>query len=94
MRLDYTCTEAEPPAAITWVHELEGTRFEEHLNRQSTTVSLSEQTGGCRVEITSDGDLRGAAKLASFALKSDQKKMLDQALEALSDALPGTGTKE
>jgi hypothetical protein len=88
MRLDYTCIEATPPSLITWAHELEGTRFGEHLNRQSTSVALAEEGAGCRVTITSDGELKGAAKLASLALKSDQKKMLDQALEALEKALP------
>ena len=91
MRLDYTCVEAEPGARLTWVHELEGTRFSDHLNRQATTIALTREGEGCRVTITSEGELKGAAKLASFALKTDQKKMLDQALEALDSALGDTG---
>ena len=87
MRLDYTCLEAVEPTRITWVHELEGTRFGEHLNRQSTTIELSQEGSLCRVSITSDGELKGAARLASLALKTDQKKMLDQALDALATAL-------
>lgn len=89
MRLDYRCLEADRPARMTWAHELEGTRFEEHLIRQSTSLQLSEEESGCRVTITTEGELRGAAKLASLALKGDQKKMLDQALGALPEAIQG-----
>lgn len=94
MRLDYTCVESEPPQLIAWVHELEGTRFGEHLNRQSTTIELVGKGGECRISITSDGELKGAARLASLALKTDQKKMLDQALEALAGALPDATAEE
>jgi carbon monoxide dehydrogenase subunit G len=87
MRLDYTCVEAEPLHRMTWVHELEGTRFQEHLNRQSTTILVEQEDSGCLVTITTEGELKGAAKLASLALKGDQKKMLDQALDALEQAL-------
>lgn len=90
MRLDYTCMDAEPKTRFTWVHELEGTRFSDHLNRQATSIDLAQDGDGCRVSITSEGELKGAAKLASFALKTDQKKMLDQALDALGAALSTT----
>lgn len=93
MRLDYACAGAERPSHVVWFHELEGTRFSEHLNRQQTTVVIEPVTGGSRVKITSDGELKGAAKLASFALKSDQKKMLEQALDGLSAALDGNGSE-
>lgn len=84
MRLDYTCGEFEDPGRFIWFHNLEGTRFEEHLTRQETTISLEEAGGDCLVTITSDGELRGSAKIASLALKGDQKKMLDQALDGLA----------
>ena len=91
MRLDYGFAEAVKPSRVVWFHELEGTRFGEHLNRQETTVTIEPAGAGSRVTITSDGELKGAAKLASFALKSDQKKMLEQALDGLSKALGHDG---
>ena len=91
MRLDYAFAEAVEPSRLVWFHELEGTRFSEHLNRQQTTISIESVEAGSRVTITSDGELKGAAKLASLALKSDQKKMLEQALDGLSSALETAG---
>ena len=92
MRLDYTCVEAEPPRSLSWVHELRGTRFEEHLNRQATTIEVRPDGQGSKVLITTDGELKGAAKLASLALKGDQKTMLDQALDALGGVLGSEGS--
>lgn len=91
LRLDYELTVASRPSQIAWEHRLEGTAFGAHLTRQATEIAITPSGEGTRVEVTLTGELRGAAKLAGPSLKSDQKKLLDRALEGLRARLEGDG---
>ena len=91
LRLDYELTVADRPSQIVWEHRLEGTAFGAHLTRQATEIAITPSGEGTRVEVTLTGELRGAAKLAGPSLKSDQKKLLDRALEGLRERLEGDG---
>lgn len=87
LRLDYRMVQCEADSKLGWEHILEGTAFSAHLTRQAVEVELSGDTQGTRVAVTATGELRGAAKLAGPSLKSDQKKLLDEALRRLAGAL-------
>lgn len=87
LRLDYRMVEVETDSKLGWEHILEGTAFSAHLSRQLVEVGLSRATEGTRVAVTVIGELKGAAKLAGPSLKSDQKKLLDEALGRLAEAL-------
>ena len=87
MRLDYELVEAEPGRRLVWEHRLEGTAFGAHLTRQATEVVLRGGEGEVELDLGLSGELRGAAKLAGPSLKSDQKKLLEAALERLQAGL-------
>jgi carbon monoxide dehydrogenase subunit G len=91
LRLDYELVVAERPDRILWEHRLEGTVFGTHLARQATEVELVPGERGTKIRVTLTGELRGAAKLAGPSLKSDQKKLLETALESLGESLERTG---
>lgn len=83
LRLDYRCLASNRPERYEWEHELEGTPFADHLLSQSTEIRLSPHKEGTRVELSSTHTLRGSARLAGFAMKKSQRKMLEAALAAL-----------
>ncbi len=87
LRLDYELIEAEVGSRVAWEHRLEGTAFGTHLARQATEIEITGSDRGALVEVSLAGELRGAAKLAGPSLKSDQRKLLENALEALRDAI-------
>lgn len=87
LRLDYRMVDSDRGSRLCWEHLLEGTAFSGHLARQAVEVELSDAPEGTRVAVTAIGELKGAARLAGPSLKSDQKKLLDEALERLSQAL-------
>lgn len=87
LRLDYRMVESDLDSRLGWEHILEGTAFSAHLTRQAVEVTLSSDPQGTRVAVTAIGELKGAAKLAGPSLKSDQKKLLDEALGRLAEAL-------
>ncbi|MFM9045155.1 MAG: SRPBCC family protein [Solirubrobacterales bacterium] len=87
LRLDYRMVDSDRASRLCWEHLLEGTAFSGHLVRQAVEVELSDAPEGTRVAVTAIGELKGAARLAGPSLKSDQKKLLDEALGRLSEAL-------
>ena len=87
LRLDYQMVESELDSKLGWEHILEGTAFSAHLTRQAVEVRLSDGPQGTALAVTATGELKGAAKLAGPSLKSDQKKLLDEALGRLVVAL-------
>ena len=87
LRLDYELVECDLGSRLLWEHRLEGTAFGAHLARQATEIEITATDRGAAVEVGLAGELRGAAKLAGPSLKSDQKKLLQSALEALRAAV-------
>ena len=91
LRLDYELVEVDRGSRLLWEHRLEGTAFGAHLARQATEIVVTGSDRGTVVEVGLAGELRGAAKLAGPSLKSDQKKLLESALEALRVAVVEKG---
>lgn len=89
LRLDYEMVEVERPDRLSWEHRLEGTVFGSHLARQATELTIRPSNRGAIVGVTLIGELRGAARLAGPSLKSDQKKLLAEALDRLRERLEG-----
>lgn len=90
LRLDYRCSDSNRPGRYEWEHELTGTPFEKHLVRQATRFRIEPgENGETRVEVTAIHSLRGTAKLAGFAMRKGQRKLLDSALGGLDYVLTG-----
>lgn len=81
---------ADRPDWILWEHRLEGTAFGAHMTKQATELELVQDEEGTTIRVTLTGELRGAAKLAGPSLKSDQKKLLEGALQTLKERLERT----
>lgn len=84
LRLDYRCSGATRPDRYEWEHELEGTPYEKHLAKQAFKVNIAESNGGSEVSVTTINSLRGTAKIAGFSMKKGQRRLIDDALEALA----------
>lgn len=94
VRLDFEATTVRPPEIFSWQQELAGTQFEKHLRRQEYSAVLHETTGGTRIELVAETELKGSARLAGLTLRKSQGELLDAALTGLADALSGDGRDE
>ena len=87
VRADYRCTSAAENERYVWEQELEGTPFEKHLRESSTEIGLSPAGGGTEVAITQRQTLRGLSRLGSPMMRGASKRMLDDALDGLAQAV-------
>jgi uncharacterized protein YndB with AHSA1/START domain len=83
VRADYTRVSASEPSQISWSQELAGTPFERILDEAITSISLSPENGGTRVELALEQQPRGWARLAPFQFRSAGKHQVEAALEGL-----------
>ena len=87
VRADYRCTSSAENERYVWEQALEGTPFEKHLRASTTEISLRPQGGGTEVAITHRQSLRGLSRLGSPMMRGGAKRMLDDALSGLGEAL-------
>jgi len=83
VRADYTRVSASEPSQISWSQELAGTPFERILDEAITSISLSPDNGGTRVELSLEQQPRGWARLAPFQFRAAGKRQVDDALKGL-----------
>ena len=93
VRADYRCTSAAENERYVWEQELEGTPFEKHLRESATEIGLSPANGGTEVAITLRQTLRGLSRLGSPMMRGAAKRMLDDALDGLAQALGEGGAR-
>ena len=93
VRADYRCTSAAENERYVWEQELEGTPFEKHLRESSTEIILTPSYGGTEVAITLRQTLRGLSRLGSPMMRGAAKRMLDDALDGLAQALGEGGVR-
>jgi len=94
VRADYRCTSAAENERYVWEQELEGTPFERHLRESTTEIALERASGdGTEVSITLRQTLRGLSRLGSPMMRGAAKRMLDDALDGLAQALGERGAR-
>ena len=88
VRADYTRVSWRPQKEIIWRQEVEESPFERILDESMTTISLepigSDQT---RVQIAADQELHGRYRTGGFMLRRATRRLLDQALDGLEQAV-------
>jgi uncharacterized protein YndB with AHSA1/START domain len=83
VRADFRIVERRGSERIRWRQDVEGTPFERLLRAAETTVTLVRADGGTRVELRSDQQLQGVARLGGFMVRRAAARQLDDALAAL-----------
>jgi uncharacterized protein YndB with AHSA1/START domain len=87
VRADYRCLSSAEGERYVWEQQLAGSPFERHLRRSTVEIGLRAAGDGAEVSIVSDQKLRGVSRLGSPMMRGGQRKILDQALDGLEDAL-------
>jgi uncharacterized protein YndB with AHSA1/START domain len=88
VRADFVVVASDPLELRAWEQEVEGTPFERILGFARTSVSLDAGAGGTRVTLELRQRLRGLSRLGGFMLGRANRRVLDEALDAL-EALHG-----
>jgi uncharacterized protein YndB with AHSA1/START domain len=83
VRADFVVVASEPPVVRAWEQELAGTPFERVLAAARTEVRLGVDAAGTRVTLELRQRLRGMSQLGGFMLRRANRRLLDEALDAL-----------
>lgn len=88
IRADFRCLHSTNERRYVWQQQLEGSPFERHLNAAETEILL-EPAGeaGTKVTIISRQQLRGLSRLGGPMMRGAGRKLLDEALAGLAEAL-------
>jgi uncharacterized protein YndB with AHSA1/START domain len=87
VRADYRVEAHEPPRRRAWSQALAGTPFERLLREHRTEVALAPGVAGTAVTLTVTQKGRGTARLGMFMVRRATRRQLDEALDALAEAL-------
>ena len=88
VRADFRISEHEPPRAITWAQEVDGTPFERVLRSASVHVELAPADGaGTRVSLALEQEMAGLARFGGLLVRRASRRVLDEALEGLARAV-------
>src|SRR3954447_6199581 len=85
VRADFVVASSQPPKLRAWEQELVGTPFERILAAARTEVRLGADGPGTRVTLELRQRLRGSARLGAFMVRRANRRMLDEALDALQE---------
>ncbi len=89
VRADYRCVSAAEPERYVWEQRLEDTPFARHLRKSTVEIRLRPDGAGTEVSLTSTQALRGLSRLGSPMMRGGQRKILDEALDGIENALTG-----
>lgn len=87
VRADYRCLSAAEGERYVWEQQLAGSPFERHLRRSLIEIRLREKGVETEVSLASEQKLRGMSRLGSPMMRGGQRKILDQALDGIEEAL-------
>lgn len=87
VRADFRIEEKRKGQVLRFAQLLEGSPFERVLKEAETEIAIEASAGGTRVAITLRQKLRGLSRLGGFMMKRATRKILDEALDGLEDAL-------
>jgi uncharacterized protein YndB with AHSA1/START domain len=83
VRADFVVVASEPPVLRVWEQQLPGTPFERVLAAARTEIRLGAEGDGTRVTLELRQRLRGLSQLGGFMLRRANRRVLDEALDAL-----------
>jgi uncharacterized protein YndB with AHSA1/START domain len=89
VRADFRCLYSKEPSSYAWEQEVENSPFEKVFRSSVTTITLAEAQEGTSVTVEVDQRLRGLSRLGGFMVARATRGQLDEALDALEDALAG-----
>jgi uncharacterized protein YndB with AHSA1/START domain len=89
VRADYRCLSSAEGERYVWEQQLADSPFERHLRRSVVEIQLRAGGNGTEVRISSEQKLRGMSRLGSPLMRGGQRKILDQALDGIEQALSG-----
>lgn len=89
VRADFRVEEKRKGERLRFSQELAGSPFERVLKASETTIAIAPGTSGSgtTVTITISQRLRGLSRLGSVLVRRATRKLLDEALDGLQDAL-------
>lgn len=87
VRADFRSVSSAEPERYVWEQELEGTPFERHLKSLRVEIVLRERDGKTKVSLTEEQTLKGMSKFGSPLMRRARSDILDEALDALEEAL-------
>jgi uncharacterized protein YndB with AHSA1/START domain len=88
VRADFRIDEKRKGERLRFSQELAGSPFERVLKEAATTIAIEPADAGrTRVAITIEQKLRGLSRLGGFLVRRATRKLLDEALDGLEDAL-------
>lgn len=87
VRADYRCLSSAEGERYVWEQQLVDSPFERHLRRSVVEITLRSDGGGTEVRLSSEQKLRGMSRLGSPLMRGGQRKILDQALDGIEQAL-------
>lgn len=87
VRADYRCLSAAERERYVWEQQLAGTPFERHLRSSVIEIGLRGKGGETEVSLASEQKLRGMSRLGSPMMRGGQRKILDEALDGIEQAL-------
>ena len=87
VRADFRIAEHDPPRAIAWAQEVEGTPFERVLRAASVRVELAPADAGTRVALTLEQTMAGMARFGGPLVRRASRRVLDEALDGLERAV-------
>ncbi len=87
VRADFRVEEKRKGRLLRFSQELAGSPFERVLKEAETSIALEPSGEGTRVAITHRQRLRGLSRMGGFLVRRATRKVLDQALDGLEDAV-------
>lgn len=84
IRADERLVELKEGSEIAWEQLLEGTPFERLLRHSRTTIRMTADGSGTRVELSRDQKMRGMARFGGFMLRRATRRLLGEALDGLA----------
>lgn len=90
VRADYRCLSSADGERYVWEQQLEGTPFARHLRSSTVEIGLHGDGGATEISLSSVQTLRGMSRLGSPMMRGGQRKILDEALDGLEQALGGS----
>lgn len=89
VRADYRCLHSTNERRYVWRQDLDGSPFERHLSSSETEILLDPEGEGTRVTLISRQRLRGLSRLGDPLMRGAARRLLDEALAGLENAVGG-----
>ncbi|MFL5845211.1 MAG: SRPBCC family protein [Solirubrobacteraceae bacterium] len=90
VRADFRIEEKRRGELLRFSQEVAGSPFERVLREAETEIAIAPAGDGTRVSVTLRQKLRGMSRLGGFLVRRATRKVIDEALDGLEDAVGQT----